>query len=101
MPMPRKSDDLHLLHSTKPHNRTPETPSMLVAGRPRYPRNLTKEARRVYKHLCRQLEERHVLTEGDEHLLSLFATVWDRRERAQEKLLAEGEICFYTRLDPN
>jgi hypothetical protein len=27
--------------------------------------------------------------------------VWDRRERAQANLLAQGEICAYTRLDPN
>jgi P27 family predicted phage terminase small subunit len=101
MPTPRKANDVHRLQGTIPHDRAPETPSTLVASRPRYPKNLTPEAKRVFKQLCRQLADRKTLTEGDEHLLTLYVTIWDRRARAQEKLLAEGEVCAYTRIDPN
>lgn len=101
MPMPRKADELHKLHGSRPHDRTPVTPSMLVAGRPPYPKGLTKEARRVFKTLCRQLEERRALTEGDGHLLQLYAIIWDRWSNAQDHLLLQGAVCEYTRLDPN
>ncbi len=102
MPTPRKHDKLHDLQGTKPHDRNPEmTPSTLVAGRPRLPRSTTPEAKSLFKRLCKQLAERRALTQGDEYLLTLCATIWDRRNRAQEKLLVEGEICFYTRLDSN
>lgn len=101
MPTPRKADDLHALHSSRPHDRTPVTPSMLVAGRPRFPKGLSAEARRVFKLLVRQLEARRALTEGDGFLLQLAAELWDRRARAQAKLLEEGEVKLYERLDNN
>src|SRR5580700_4894716 len=102
MPTPRKSDKLHVLMGTKPHDRSPElTPNALIAGRPKFPKSLSGEAKRVFKQLCRQLAERRALTEGDGHLVLLYATIWDRRARAQEKLLSEGEVVAYTRIDPN
>jgi P27 family predicted phage terminase small subunit len=102
MPQPRKHDKLHVLQGTKPHDRNPEmTPGTLVAGRPKFPKSLSGEAKRVFKQLCRQLAERRALTEGDGHLLILYATIWDRRARAQEKLIEQGEVVAYTRIDPN
>jgi P27 family predicted phage terminase small subunit len=101
MSTPRKSDKLHVLMGTKPHDRTPEITSTLTAGRPKFPKSLSGDAKRVFKQLCRQLAERRALTEGDGHLLSLYATIWDRRARAQERLLVEGEIRVYSRLDSN
>ena len=104
MPTPRKHEDLHVLQGTKPHDRNPElTPGTLLAGRPRIPKTLRpgSEARRIYKLLCRQLLDRRALTEADNYLLELAATIWARRSRAQEKLLEEGEVCAYTRIDPN
>ena len=101
MPTPRKADELHALHGSRPHDRTPVTSSLLVAGRPDYPKGLTPAARRVFKTLCKQLEERRALTPGDGHLLQLYAEIFDRRQRAQAKLLAQGEVCIYTRLDSN
>lgn len=100
MPAPRKSEQHHWLSSTKPHDRA-ITPPGLVAGRPKCPKSLTPEARRIFKLLCKQLEERRALTAGDGHLLALYAELFDRRQRAHAKLLVEGEICSYTRLDSN
>jgi P27 family predicted phage terminase small subunit len=99
MPRPRKSDDLHVLHGSTPHDRTPVTPSMLVAGRPKFLKVMS--AKRCFKMLCQMLEERRALTAGDGPLLHLAAEIWERRSRAQANLKAEGEVCKYTRLDPN
>src|SRR5271169_5139221 len=99
MPMPRKPLALHELHGTVPNGRV-DNP-LIPAGRPRYPKGLTKAARKVFKHLCSLLESRRTLTEGEYYLLQMYAEVWDRRGRAQAKLLAEGEIRLYNRLDPN
>jgi P27 family predicted phage terminase small subunit len=101
MPTPRKSPEEHELTGAKPHYEVAPANVPLVASRPRYPKGLTPEARRVFKQLVQQLENRRALTEGDRFLLHVFAETWDRRARAQEKLLAQGEVCLYTRLDPN
>ncbi|HKW34436.1 MAG TPA: P27 family phage terminase small subunit [Candidatus Acidoferrum sp.] len=100
MPAARKSDALHEVGGTTPHDRTP-TDSHLVSGRPRCPKHLSPAARKTFKLFCRQLEARRALTEGDGFLLQLAAELWDRRARAQAKLLEEGEIKLYTRLDAN
>jgi len=97
MAMPRKLDELHALHGTRPHDRAEGTP--VKPGRPRFPRNGTPEEKVVFKRLCKLLAERRTLTEGDECLLTLAASLWMRRERAQAKLLKEGEVRMYTRLD--
>ena len=101
MPMPRKDDALHKLHSTTPHDRTPDKPSALVASRPRYPKDITPACKRVFKELVSLLIERRALTSGDKYLLELYAAIWDRRARAQAKLLEEGEVTTYTRIDSN
>lgn len=101
MPTPRKSVEQHALDGTKPHYQVTPRPDQLVAGRPRFPKGITREARILFKRLCKQLTDRRALTEADEHLLALAVSIWDRRERAQAKLLEEGEIKFYTRLDSN
>ncbi len=101
MPMPRKDDTLHKLHSTTPHDRTPDKPSALLASRPKYPKDVTPAARKVFKDLVKLLLERRALTSGDKYLLELYAAIWDRRSRAQAKLLDEGEVTTYTRIDSN
>jgi P27 family predicted phage terminase small subunit len=101
MPMPRKDDALHKLHSTTPHDRTPDTPSPLVASRPKYPKDITPAGKKVFKELVKLLLERRVLTSGDRYLLELYVGIWDRRARAQAKLLQEGEVTTYARIDSN
>jgi P27 family predicted phage terminase small subunit len=102
MPTPRKHEKLHELQGTKPHDRVLEqTPSTLPAGRPKFPRELDREAKRIFKSLCATLAERRALTSGEAYLLTLAAQIWLRRARAQAKLLEQGEICTYVRLDSN
>jgi P27 family predicted phage terminase small subunit len=99
-PMPRKSEELHELEGTKPHYASPKTvESYLKPSRPKYPKELPKPARKMFKDLCRLLEERRVLTSGDFEAIRLYCNLHQRLARAQEHLDAEGEICQYTQLD--
>jgi P27 family predicted phage terminase small subunit len=98
MPMPRKNLDEHLLAGTKPQwsdvSCADDKPS-----RPRYPKGLTKEAKKVFRAIALLLERRRSLTEADGELIRLLALTHVRHARAIEKLAAEGEIRVYIRLD--
>jgi P27 family predicted phage terminase small subunit len=96
--MPRKSLAEHALTGTKPEYVTPDTVAV-APGRPRYPKGISAAARKEFKRLCNLLEQRRSLTPGDEELLRLFAVVFDRHQRALEKIAEEGEIKIYYRLD--
>lgn len=100
MPMPRKTERLHKLQGTRSQARTLNE-SVVPEGRPSCPRGLSKEARRVFRQLCRLLAERRALTRGDGELLRLYATTWERHARAEERLALEGDVVQYTRLDSN
>ncbi len=76
-------------------------PEALPPGRPRYPKGLAPEARRVFKRLSDLLVARRHLTEGDVELLRLYALLYVRHAKALAKIEEEGEICVYTRLDSN
>ncbi|MDA4120131.1 MAG: P27 family phage terminase small subunit, partial [Thaumarchaeota archaeon] len=99
MPTPRKELSAHKLQNTKP--KYIEESSVVAPGRPRFPKNLSTDAKRFFKNLCRMLEQRRTLTEGDQELLRLAAILRDRHERSMEHVIAEGEICTYVRLDSN
>ena len=99
MPTPRKALSEHLLNGTKPSY--VEESSGVAPGRPSYPKNISHDAKRVYKRLCRLLERRKTLTEGDAELLRLYAILFDRHVRAVSHVEIEGEVCQYTRLDSN
>jgi P27 family predicted phage terminase small subunit len=100
MPRNLKSITEHMLHGSKPQNVIPAV-SDIPAGKPRRPKALSKEAKRIHRELCSQLEERHALTRGDSELLRLYCSLHDRQRHAQAKLDTEGEVCIYTRLDSN
>jgi P27 family predicted phage terminase small subunit len=99
MPMPRKSEDLHKLHSTKPHDRAADI-SHVATGRPRIPADVNALGLRApFKKLCRLLSDRRVLTDGDVELIRLFIILQDRHSRNIALLRDEGELCTYMRLD--
>jgi P27 family predicted phage terminase small subunit len=97
MAMPAKPAELHALHGTKPEAKSVQSP--IVAGRPKYARNLPESLRGLFREVCKQLQERRALTKADTHLISLYCICWDRHQRATKKLLEEGEIAAYTRMD--
>ena len=77
------------------------TESSVRAGRPRYPAGLTTAARRTFKDLCAMLEERRALTRADGELLSLYASLSDRRTRELALAEAEGLIVSEVRYGHN
>src|SRR5271170_2277830 len=97
MPTPRKSDAMHALSGTKSQATTPDV--ITPPGRPKFPRNLSKELRPLFKRVCSLLEQRRALTPGDGELILLFVVTFDRWQRALAKVQEQGEICLYTRLD--
>jgi P27 family predicted phage terminase small subunit len=100
MPAHRKSLDQHALHNTKPHDRAADT-SHVPSGRPRFPKDLDKSLRPVFKRICRLLQERRALTSADGELIRLYCLAYDRHERNVALLRQEGELCTYIRLDSN
>jgi P27 family predicted phage terminase small subunit len=101
MPARAKSANEHWLSgSNRPRAKSPET-SVVRAGRPKFSADLSRPARLIFKRLCKLLEQRGALTSGDSELLRLYSFLFDRHQRALAKVLAQGEICTYTRLDSN
>jgi|SRR5882762_5464622 len=100
MPRAAKSAALHELQGTVSEAKS-LTDSQVPPGRPRYPKNLSPDARAEFKRLCALLEARRALTEGDGRLLEIAAQETVRYRRACAKLDAEGEVRTYIRLDSN
>lgn len=66
--------------------------SYVDPGRPHCPKSLSAAGKRIFKRLCKLLEERRTLTEADGDLLRLYAITHERHARALEHLENEGEI---------
>jgi P27 family predicted phage terminase small subunit len=99
VPAHRKDLATHLLQNTKPKYVEPS--SDVAPGRPKFPKGISADAKKVFKRLCALLEERRVLTSGDSELLRLYAVTFTRHEQALEKLAEQGCIREYVRLDSN
>jgi phage terminase small subunit len=97
LPTPRKDLSEHKLQGTKP--KYVEEPSTLQPGRPRYPKGLSPDEKKAFKHFSRLLEQRRALTEGDGESLRLLAVVFVRWQKAIQMVAQQGEIRVYTRLD--
>jgi P27 family predicted phage terminase small subunit len=87
---PRKSISQHKLENTRPQFVLPD--SDVPAGRPKLPKGLSGEAKKTFKRLAKMLAQRRTLTAGDQEILRLYATAFDRHARAVEHLADEGEI---------
>jgi P27 family predicted phage terminase small subunit len=98
MPQPRKTELLHDLHGTRPHDRAADI-SHVPAGRPRFPKDLDKTLKPIFKRLSSLLQERRTLTSGDVELMRLYCFQWERHSKNVALLREEGELCTYMRLD--
>jgi P27 family predicted phage terminase small subunit len=96
MPRARKPLALHALAGTEPEY-SPDP--ILPAGRPKFPKNISREARASFKRLCALLEARRALTPGDADILRLYCVLFDRHAKALRKIEEEGEVCTYYRLN--
>ena len=72
--------------------------SRIVAGRPKFPRDLSPAARLEFKRIVRLLEKRRQITEGDCETIRLYAIANERYKAANVKLAAEGLVVIYTRV---
>jgi P27 family predicted phage terminase small subunit len=102
MSAPRKSDALHKIHGTDKsiHDRAADS-SQVPAGRPHIPRDIGPGLKRIFKNLCKLLQERRTLTNGDAELIRLYCFQYERHEKNVALLREEGELVTYFRLDSN
>lgn len=109
MGRPQKSPARHFVEGTR--SRVADKPSGFVAGRPRFPSYLSPDAKRAFKRAVAILEARQTLTEGDETLLALYATVFERWLEAKRDLVGKlmidvplldgnGQVHFVKRVNP-
>ena len=97
MPQPAKSPELHALHGTKSQAKDAGA-SRIEAGRPKFPRDLSPEAKPEFKRIVRLLERRRQITEGDVEAIRLYCMANERLIAANKKLAEEGLVVKYTRV---
>ena len=91
MARPPKPTRLKMLHGDRPSriNTSEPVPSMREV---KPPRGMGREARRVWDFLAGDLIDKEVLTHWDVPLFAQFCEAVGRAQRANAKLLEEGEI---------
>jgi P27 family predicted phage terminase small subunit len=94
-----KSEALHELQGTSQHRSSVPTESHVAAALPRPPKFLSKEARKKFKQLVKQLAVRRAVTAGDADLITIYVSTWERWQAALKNIADEGLIVTYTRLD--
>jgi P27 family predicted phage terminase small subunit len=75
------------------------TQSRVVGALPRPPKFLSKEAKKKFRSLAKQLDVRRAVTAGDADLIAIYCSTWERWQQALDNLRTEGLIVEYTRLD--
>lgn len=91
-----------LSHSNSPRFRpTRAKETAYTGGRPTCPRYLSAEARQCFRKLCKKLEQRRALTEGDGELLALYAVTWERWRKAMADVAVRGEVVISISHDKN
>ena len=77
----------------RPTRAKEQTPTV-TEGRPTCPRYLSAVARKKFRQLCKQLEQRRALTPGDGELLALAAITHERWLAAIENVAARGAVII-------
>jgi len=98
MPRIPKSAAFRELTGTKSEAAALPEYEQIPAGRPTCPKGLSPEARKLFRDLCKVLEQRTHLTLGDGHLIRLCCLVFERHQKALAHVAEQGEITTYTRL---
>jgi P27 family predicted phage terminase small subunit len=100
MGRPTKSAALHELQGTE--MRSNLAVSQVPGALPRPPKFLSKEAKKKFRSLAKQLhDDRRAVTAGDADLIALYCSTWMRWVQACENIATEGLIVEYTRQDSN
>jgi P27 family predicted phage terminase small subunit len=95
---PAKSPELHALQNTE--LRSNLAVSAVPGALPRPDKSLSKEAKKKFRQLAKQLHDvRNAVTAGDADLLTLYCSTWMRLQQANENIRTQGLIVETTRLD--
>jgi P27 family predicted phage terminase small subunit len=98
MGRPAKSAAIHELQSTE--LRSNLAVSSVPGALPRPDKSLSKDAKKKFRQLARQLHDvRQAVTAGDADLLTLYCSAWERLQQANANIRTEGLIVEYVRLD--
>jgi len=92
----RKTADEHELSGSL--QRPTVGDSNIVGALPHPPRFLSKDAKKKFRGLVRQLADRRAVTAGDQDLLTLYCSLWERWTQSLVKISEEGSIRIYQRL---
>ncbi len=98
MPTPRIPLEIHDLRSTKPQYVKNGESQVAATPLPRPAKFLSKEAKKKFRALVRQLASRRTVTEGDADLISIECSLWEQWQQSLLKIREEGSIRIYTRL---
>jgi P27 family predicted phage terminase small subunit len=94
---PAKSAELHRLQSTELRSNLAE--SHVAGALPRPPKFLSKDAKKKFRALVKQLASRRAVTAGDSDLIAIYCGTWERLQQALTNIREQGLIVTYTRLD--
>jgi P27 family predicted phage terminase small subunit len=97
MGRPTKSAALHELQGTE--LRSNLAVSNVPGDLPRAPNFLSKDAKKKFRALVKQLAVRRAVTAGDADLIAIYCGTWERLQQALKNVADEGLIVEYTRLD--
>jgi P27 family predicted phage terminase small subunit len=97
MPRERIPLETHKLCNTRPQY-VAKGESNVPGSLPRPAKFLSKDAKKKFRALVRQLADRRTVTAGDADLISLYCSLWERWHQSLAKILEEGSIRIYTRL---
>lgn len=97
-PRPRKSIAEHALQGTREQYVTAGE-SHVAGALPRPPKFLSKDAKKKFRALVKQLAERRSVTAGDADLIAIYCSTWERWQAACANVRDEGLIVTYTRMD--
>lgn len=97
MARPQKSEAQHETEGTTLRSNARD--SYVAASIPRPPKGLSKDARKKFKDLCKQLAGRRTVTAADADIIAQYVGCWTRLQKAQLALETEGLIVEYERLD--
>jgi len=97
MATPRKDIFEHQLQGTVPRYTT-GAESHVAGSVPKPPKFLSKEARKKFKQLVKQLSDRRAVTAGDGDLITIYCSTHERWLQALEAIREQGVVVEYERL---
>jgi P27 family predicted phage terminase small subunit len=99
MAPPRKSHSEHALQGTTPRYNDGE--SHVAGALPKPPKYMSKDSRKMFKGLVRQLAERRAVTQGDGEIIAIYCEQKERWLQALTAIRTDGVVVTYKRSTPS